>query len=284
MNVNLNTYLNMKKILLILCVITFALQNAEARSVNYPPMRTNTTDRSSQKITICGVDILPDSTVVRMSYETRAGYWVYISKNTALITDGKSYQVIGSEGIPLGKEYTAKTTGILEFSLTFPPIPDDTRSIDIIESDEWQFLGIDLTEGKNREQHFAQFSNKTPDFEYTYLSPLMLKTIPGKSQFPGATRIEMVTTALRGKEPKLIRAINDAISANNMEVISKESVGQRYTDFYGVWDEDQNLFSKLLIVQKENLHNLRVLYMEGDFRIEYMQTIMEKQKKSSLSL
>lgn len=272
----------MKKILLILCVITFALQTAEARSVNYPPMRTNTTDRSSQKVTICGVDILPDSTVVRMSYETRAGYWVYISKNTALITDGKSYQVIGSEGVPLGKKYTAKTTGILEFSLTFPPIPDDTRSIDIIESDEWQFLGIDLTEGKNREQYFARFSNETPYYEYTYLSPLMLKTIPGKNQFPGATRIEMVTTALRGKEPKLIRAINDVINAHNMEVISKENTGRRYTDFYGVWNEDQNLFSKLLIVQKEE--NLRVLYMEGDFRIEYMQTIVEKQKKSSLSL
>ena len=296
MNVNLNTYLNMKKILLILCVITFALQNAEARSVNYPTMRINTTDKNSQKITICGVDILPECTIVRMSYETRAGYWVYIAKNTALKTDGKSYQVIDSEGIPLGEEYTAKTTGILEFSLTFPPIPDDTRSIDIIESDEWQFLGIDLTEGKNREQYFAQFSNKTPDFEYTYLSPLMLKTIPGKSHYPGATKIEMVTTGSKGRDPKLVRAINDAINANNMELISKESNEKKgNTEFYGVWDERRNQFSKLLIIQigdtKEEYSglpiygaSLKALYMEGNFKMEEMQTFIEKQKESSLSL
>ena len=72
----------MKKLLYILGVVAMLALPIAARTVNYPPVRLNTTDNRACQVTVCGVDLLPDSTVVRMSVKFKPEWWIRVSKNT----------------------------------------------------------------------------------------------------------------------------------------------------------------------------------------------------------
>lgn len=98
--------------------------------------------------------ILTDSmTIIDCSFlivNGNNGNWVFTTPQAFISADGKNYPIIGSKNIPM---VNIKTEMIhfrtITFSLIFPPIPLDTKSIDFAESnvpnDGWVIKGIDLT-------------------------------------------------------------------------------------------------------------------------------------------
>lgn len=276
----------MKRILMILSVLVAFLPVLNARSVINPQVKLNSTDKGETKVTICGVDIHKDATTVRMKVNFKPEHWIYVSKNTILRTDNNDpYLLKQTIGITAGEQVWMPQTGILEFVMVFPPISANTKSIDIIEPDGWQFIGIDLTDGKNREQYLSQFSN-SGNFEYAYYSPLMLKTLDTKTlqnlPVEKLTRLEMVRTHFEGKNKKLSDAIRNAISANNMELVFKEDgSAEQSLEFYAKLDSSGTMIKKILIAQYGAFRgSARVLYAECDFKIDELKSLIDTQKET----
>mgnify|MGYP000214162162 CR=1 FL=1 len=62
---------------------------------------------------------------------------------------GLKYVLTGAEGIEPGKKIKTDSTGLVDISLLFEPIPTDEKQIDFIESEDWQLFGIDLSKRKS---------------------------------------------------------------------------------------------------------------------------------------
>lgn len=275
---------------MILCMVVAVMQGVDARSVINPSVKFNSTERRSDaKMSICGVDIRKDATVVRMKIQFKPGWWIYISKNTVLKSGNESWYVTDASSIKLGEQQWMPETGIKEFELVFPPIAESTKKIDIVEPDGWQFLGIDLTDGKDREQNFSQFGNSS-NYEYVYYSPLMLRTLSAKTvqniPVEQLSRLEMVTTRFDGNSSKLRNAIRDVIAANGMELVSKEDGGsEKSSEFYAVLDSSGKQIRKMLIAQYGTWRNgARILYIEGSFKTDDLKEFIDTQKEAAKKL
>ena len=275
---------------MILCMVVAVMHGVDARSVINPSVKFNSTERRSDaKVSICGVDIRKDATVVRMKIQFKPGWWIYISKNTVLKSGNESWYVTDASSIKLGEQQWMPETGIKEFELVFPPIAESTKKIDIVEPDGWQFLGIDLTDGKDREQNFSQFGNSS-NYEYVYYSPLMLRTLSAKTvqniPVEQLSRLEMVTTRFDGNSSKLRNAIRDVIAANGMELVSKEDGGsEKSSEFYAVLDSSGKQIRKMLIAQYGTWRNgARILYIEGSFKTDDLKEFIDTQKEAAKKL
>ncbi len=275
---------------MILCMVVAVMHGVDARSVINPPVKFNSTEcRSDAKVSICGVDIRKDATVVRMKIQFKPGWWIYVSKNTVLKSGNESWYVTDASSIKLGEQQWMPETGIKEFELVFPPIAESTKKIDIIEPDGWQFLGIDLTDGKDREQNFSQFGNSN-NYEYVYYSPLMLRTLSAKTvqniPVEQLSRLEMVTTRFDGNSSKLRNAVRDVIAANGMELVSKEDGGsEKSSEFYAVLDASGKQIRKMLITQYGTWRNAaRILYIEGSFKTDDLKEFIDTQKEAAKKL
>lgn len=276
----------MKRILMILSVLVAFLPVLNARSVINPQVKLNSTKKGDVKVTICGVDILKDATTIRMKVKFKPEHWIYVSKNTVLRTDNDDpYLLKETIGIKAGEQVWMPQTGILEFVMVFPPIGENTKSIDIIEPDGWLFIGIDLTDGKNREQHFSQFGN-SDGFEYAYYSPIMLKTMATNTvqniPVEKLTRMELVTTHFNGEDKKLANAVRDVIVSNDMELVFKEDKGDMSSlEFYVQLDSSRNKIKRLLIVQHGSWGgSAKILFAESNFRIDELKSLIDTQKEA----
>ncbi len=72
--------------------------------------------------------------------------WITIDENTYIEANNKRLKMIDASGIPISPEkmYGLSVGEIVTFYLTFPPIPKDTKEINIIEEDAWWWRGIQL--------------------------------------------------------------------------------------------------------------------------------------------
>lgn len=270
----------MKKLLYILGVVAMLALPIVARTVNYPPVRLNTTDNRACRVTVCGVDLLPDSTVVRLSVKFKPEWWIRISKNTYIQAGTETYPLKNTVGIGIDKEHWMPKSGISEFELVFPAIPAGTKSIDLVESKDWQFLGIDVRDAKDRRQYFADFSKNASMYDYTYLSPLMLRTLSPKTvqdiPVDKVTKMEMVKCKYSYNDSKLKHAVQELIGRNGLELVSREVRNEKASEFYGVWDEAKKEFTKLLIVQGGDYkQHDAVLYLEGGFTLADLQALIK---------
>lgn len=270
----------MKKLLYILGVVAMLALPMAARTVNYPPVRLNTTDNRECRVTVCGVDLLPDSTVVRLSVKFKPEWWIRISKNTYIQAGTETYQLIDADGICIDGQHWMPNSGISEFELIFPALPAGTKSIDLVESKDWQFLGIDVRDAKDRQQYFADFSKNASMYDYTYLSPLMLRTLSPKTvqdiPVDKVTKMEMVKCKYSYNDSKLKHAVQELIGRNGLELVSREVRNEKASEFYGVWDEAKKEFTKLLIVQGGDYkQHDAVLYLEGGFTLADIQTLIK---------
>lgn len=273
----------MKKILLITCFL-ISLFIVNARSVYNPYMRYNSTDGQSCEIKICGVDIMKDSTVVRLKIDFTPKYWIRMAKNTVLKTDRETYRAIGAHGIKLGETFWMPKTGIAEVEIIFPPIPENTRKISIIESDEWQFLDIDLTGENGPEQYFGRFGNDT-HFDYTYMSPLMLKSMKGTNvlNFPAEKlkRVEIVKTQIGGRD-NLWNTVESVVASNNMQLVSQNNKEKDHSQFflYISKNDKSKSIDKLLMVTKTGVGACagQIVYVEGEIGDDDLLNIVSNYK------
>ena len=119
------------------------------KTINNPNITTN----CSWNTKVLSIRLSKDYTIVTLSDNnlTRdGGYysWMTIDPQTYILANGQKYKLIKAEGIALSPSltYFSHAGETKTFTLYFPPIPQTTSSIDLIESmtSEWRFYGIKL--------------------------------------------------------------------------------------------------------------------------------------------
>lgn len=119
--------------------------NNGTKTINNPSI----SNRFDKSLTLISVAVKPDETVLTISCKNDlVDGWMNIDKNAYIMANGTKYMLIGTEGIAYSPNYTyfsyqgeSKT-----FKLHFQAIPQNTSSIDFIESpsSEWRLYGIKL--------------------------------------------------------------------------------------------------------------------------------------------
>lgn len=92
-------------------------------------------------IKVIKVSMFDDRTEVSLFLNYRAGQWMSIAKETYLQADGKQYPIKDATTVNLGERYTMPTD-TLSFMLTFNPVPQDTRKMNLIEPNGWMIMNI----------------------------------------------------------------------------------------------------------------------------------------------
>lgn len=87
------------------------------------------------------VSLYADRTEVALFLNYRAGQWMSIAKETYLQAGDKQYQIKDASVVKLGERYTMPTD-TMSFVLTFNPVPQDTKKIDMMEPYGWQIMNI----------------------------------------------------------------------------------------------------------------------------------------------
>ena len=83
---------------------------------------------------ITKVEFSKEKTTLYAVYQNPPDGWFWISKESYLQSDGKTYAIVGSDSIALGEEcYTDEETWLREFVLYFKPLPLDTKEFDFLE-------------------------------------------------------------------------------------------------------------------------------------------------------
>lgn len=117
-------------------------------------VHTPTEERSNNSnILIKKVELTDTATIVHIKAFQIPAQWIKIVPKTYLKATGgeQQYPILKAEGITIGKEFYMPQSGEAEFSLSFAPLPMDTKSFDFMEGSapgDWQLYGVSLSEKK----------------------------------------------------------------------------------------------------------------------------------------
>ncbi|MDE6528447.1 MAG: hypothetical protein K2L78_05320, partial [Muribaculaceae bacterium] len=102
----------------------------------------NQYDLSVEKVTLTDT-----STVLHAVVHFSPGLWIKIAESSFIEAGGERYPLSGIDGIALGQEVWMPDSGVIHFTMNFPGIPADAKSIDFSEGTDngWQLWDIDLT-------------------------------------------------------------------------------------------------------------------------------------------
>ena len=96
------------------------------------------------------VGLYADRTEVGLRIKYRQGSWIRIAKNTFIEADGKQYPIKDATVIGLDNQYTL-STALFDFTLIFEPVPQQTKTFDVIEPGGWEYRHLrnayDLPDG-----------------------------------------------------------------------------------------------------------------------------------------
>ena len=96
---------------------------------------------TSNTVTVTKVAFYDDRTEVSLHVDYVAGQWIRIMKDTFLGVDKKRYAAKRTTVLTLGEQYILPTD-TLDFDIIFEPVPQDVKSINLIEPNGWQFANI----------------------------------------------------------------------------------------------------------------------------------------------
>lgn len=136
----------MKKILLtlaaVVCILACACSKQGPRKVEKPYVAA----QISNQLFAEAVELTDTATIVTFRSVQRPGWWIEVDSGAVISADGRTYAMTSSS-IALNEHITMGESGDTVFTLTFRPVPFETRSIDFIESPEssWKIYGIDVT-------------------------------------------------------------------------------------------------------------------------------------------
>lgn len=163
----------LKFLLLGLLLVSCASKN---KVIEYPMVgASNTTMLVFEK-----VELTDTATVLTVRGFYTPEHWIKVSPNIHLVTQDKEYELIGSNGVELGKELFMPEDGDSCFTLIFEPLPNACSEFDFIDADAkngWRMYGIDLTgkrdvanpTGLPRElKYTSKEASDTPEYAYTF--------------------------------------------------------------------------------------------------------------------
>lgn len=137
----------MKKIHLLiiaLLMLAFGACAPKEKTVDFPTVEASTTT----SIIIEKVELTDSLTTLHMRGYNRPGYWIRVVPETHLAADGKTYEMVGTEGITPDELLWMPADGDSSFVLKFKPLPLGTKKFDFVEGyveRAWRLMGVDLT-------------------------------------------------------------------------------------------------------------------------------------------
>lgn len=116
--------------------------------IEYPIIGSTTAERAKIK----SVRLTEEYTAIEIISNNQSGstyyQWCNIDRNTYISANGKQYTMNRAEGIKIApdKTYFTHAGQEITFTLYFPPLPESTTSINLIESidSDWKFYGIKI--------------------------------------------------------------------------------------------------------------------------------------------
>lgn len=120
-------------------------RQGNTKVVNYPTSESTNTDILEVK----QVELTDTATIVHFNAYYIPKYWIQVSKNAQLVDGmGASYTLQKADGITPGEHFFLPESGEAEFSLTFKPLPLETKLFNFTEGtaqNDWQINGIKLS-------------------------------------------------------------------------------------------------------------------------------------------
>lgn len=112
---------------------------------------------NSESLSFEKIELSDSATVLHAVIHFRPKWWVRIAKESAIVADGVQYPVVSFDSITPDEHVWMPESGVIRFSMTFPPIPADVRSIDFNENipDGWAMWDIDLTGTATPDKYMA---------------------------------------------------------------------------------------------------------------------------------
>ena len=114
------------------------------KTINFPTVEASTTT----SVIIEKVEMTDSLTTLHMRGYNLPGYWIKVVSETHLEAGGKSYEMVGTEGINVDELLWMPADGDSLFVLHFKPLPANTKSFDFIEGYEegaWRLLGVNVS-------------------------------------------------------------------------------------------------------------------------------------------
>lgn len=217
------------KIALMLAGLSMALLTSNARIITKPVVSYSMTNM----LRIDSMELIDTATIIHFSAHHRPGWWVTLTEGSYLQADGKKYAITDTCGMSVGRPIILSDAGEHSFSVTFQPLPVDTRMCDFIEnsasSSAFNLIGIDLT-GKldpyktpDIPQEYFENNNDTThvlDVEIRKLSvPVQVEMLNWN---PGLMKV--IWLELKGHKSYRIELDENGKGTKNLEMVFPERV------------------------------------------------------------
>lgn len=156
----------MKRVLSMIAILfCCTLLHAKERVVELPAFAV----WSSTSLEVSKIVLNDTATIVYIDAFYRPNNWIKIAKDSYLQADGKQYKLIAGVGMEPDKEIWMPESGTYSFQMIFPPLPENTATIDFTEGDfdgAFSIWGIRL-DGKPADSPLAGKKNpkETPVLE-----------------------------------------------------------------------------------------------------------------------
>lgn len=102
---------------------------------------------NNSNLSFTQIELTDSSTVIQGVVRNEPGWWVRIAPTSEIRVNGASYPLQQMEGMALGEQVVMPDSGVIHFSMTFPAIPADAKTLDFSENADngWALWDIDLT-------------------------------------------------------------------------------------------------------------------------------------------
>ena len=120
----------MNKQTIITALLALVAMAGQGQSVWEEPLKAYTTSPSFE---VRKVELTAKRTILHVRYSSLPNYWFRISNESYLQSNGKQYEIIGSDSIQLGSRLVLDDSGSKDFVLYFQPLPTDTKEFDFLE-------------------------------------------------------------------------------------------------------------------------------------------------------
>lgn len=122
--------------------------------------------RNTEILTITKVEFADTATILSVNAKYPSGKWIRIEKGTRLVADkNKSYRLVSSDEIAIGKRISMPESGEIDFKLFFEPMPKNTAVFDYVESSDMTAFCIYGLHDTNRPLKQPKFKNECSESE-----------------------------------------------------------------------------------------------------------------------
>ena len=132
--------------------------------------------------------------------------------------------------------------------------------------------------GAKAERYFDNLSS-SPDFNYTYISPYMLKAMNGNIKtgqeltlsVDCLNEVEIISTYTSGTNKEFWQAIRDVIKKFDLKTLSTTKNNYNRSDILGRLNSSNNL-SYLMLINQTGGKWVSVTFITGDIPLSYLKT------------